>query len=308
MNQSFSIILNQLISFFLMMIAGYLAARLKIISREFLDGLSALIMKILLPVLVFANMMNGTSRSQLAQDFPILFLSAAMYIALIIIFALLAKLLRLPKERGQVFQAAFIFGNVGFIGIPLVMGISPEHGAIYVALMSIIDQGLLWTYGLYLTTPCEDTAAFSWKYFLNPALGAIALGIILLLCDIHLPEVVESSFLTIGDTATPLSLIYIGGLLFFCNWKTVIRRKELYVGIFVKMICFPLLFCAAASLFTTNTDMVHVVSVLSGLPAMVTIAMFAQARHKEGEYALGMVLVETVASLFTLTLVAWWLF
>ena len=66
MNQSFSIILNQLISFFLMMIAGYLAARLKIISRKFLDGLSALIMKILLPVLVFANMMNGTSRSQLA--------------------------------------------------------------------------------------------------------------------------------------------------------------------------------------------------------------------------------------------------
>lgn len=101
MNQSFSIILNQLISFFLMMIAGYLAARLKIISRKFLDGLSALIMKILLPVLVFANMMNGTSRSQLAQDFPILFLSAAMYIALIIIFALLAKLLRLPREQGH---------------------------------------------------------------------------------------------------------------------------------------------------------------------------------------------------------------
>ena len=227
-----------------MMIVGYLAARLRIISREFLDGLSTLIMKILLPVLIFANMMNGTSRSQLAQDFPILFLSAAMYIALIVIFALLAKLLRLPREQG----------------------------AIYVALMSILDQGLLWTYGLYLTTPCENTAAFSWKNFLNQALGAIALGIILLLCDIHLPEMVESSFLTIGDTATPLSLIYIGGLLFFCNWKTVLRRKELYVGILVKMICFPLLFSAAASLFTTNTDMVYVVSVLSGLPAMVTIA------------------------------------
>lgn len=308
MNQSFFIILNQLISFFLMMIVGYLAAHLRIVSREFLDGLSALIMKILLPILIFANMMNGTSRSQLAQDFPILFLSAAMYIALICIFALMAKLLRLPRERGQIFQAAFIFGNVGFIGIPLVMGISPEHGAIYVALMSIIDQGLLWTYGLYLTTPCKDTATFSWKNFLNPALGAIALGILLLLCDFHLPEVVESSFLTIGGTATPLSLVYIGGLLFFCNWKTVVRQKELYVGIVVKMICFPLLFCAAASLFTTNTDMIHVVSLLSGLPAMVTIAMFAQARHKEGEYALGMVLVETVASLFTLTLVAWCLF
>ncbi len=37
------------------------------------------------------------------------------------------------------------------------------------------------------------------------------------------------------------------------------------------------------SLFTTNTDMIHVVLVLSGLPAMVTIAMFARDRYKEGE-------------------------
>lgn len=36
---------------------------------------------------------------------------------------------------------------------------------------------------------------------------------------------------------------------------------------------------------------------------MVTIAMFARIRYEEGEYALGMMLVETVYSLFTFMLV-----
>lgn len=56
-------------------------------------------------------------------------------------------------------------------------------------------------------------------------------------------------------------------------------------------------------LLTTNTDMVYAVSALSGLPTMVTIVMFVQIRYEEGEYAFGMMLVETVDSLFTLMLV-----
>lgn len=46
----------------------------------------------------------------------------------------------------------------------------------------------------------------------------------------------------------------------------------------------------------TNTDMIHVVLVLSGLSAMVTIAIFAQARYKKGEEVLGMMLVEAMGS------------
>lgn len=305
---SFLLIFEQLAAFFLMMLTGYLAARLKIITKSFLDGLSSLVMKILLPVLIFANAMNGTQRSQLIADFPILLMSLVMYLLLIILFGLLARLLRLPKERGQIFQAVFIFGNVGFIGLPLILGISPEQGAIYVALMSIADQGLLWTYGLYLTTPSGENASFSLKNFVNPALGAILLSIILLIPGIHPPAMIENALLTIGRTATPLSLIYLGGLLFFCDWKPVIRQKELYIGIAVKMILFPLAYYAIASRIVPNTDMVNVMTIVAGLPTMATIAMFAQSKKKDGEYALGIVLISTVASLLTLTLVAYLIF
>ena len=100
---SFMVILEQLVSFFLMMLIGYIAARKRITTREFLDRLASLIMKLLLPIMIFANMMNGTSRSQLAADLPAFFMALGIYGSLIVIFAVIAKILRLPKDRAQIF-------------------------------------------------------------------------------------------------------------------------------------------------------------------------------------------------------------
>lgn len=304
---SFVVILEQLVSFFLMMLVGYIAAKKRVTTREFLDRLATLIMKLLLPIMIFSNMMNGTSRAQLAGDLPALFMVAAIYGSLIVIFAIIARLLRLPKERADIFQAVFVFGNVGFIGLPLMLSVSPAHGGIYSALVSIIDQSLFWTYGLYLTTP-RGKSHFDWKNFINPAVCGIVVAILLLLCDLHIPDILENGLLKIGSAATPLSLIYMGGLLCFCNWTPVLRQKELYLGIVVKMILFPILFFAVVSQFVTNTDMTHTVSLIAGLPTMVAVAMFAQSTRKEGDYALGTVLATTVASLITLSIVSYVIF
>ena len=304
---SFMVIFEQLVSFFLMMLVGYIAAKKRVTTREILDRLATLIMKLLLPIMIFSNMMNGTSRAQLAGDLPALFMVAAIYGSLIVIFAIIARLLRLPKERADIFQAVFVFGNVGFIGLPLMLSVSPAHGGIYSALVSIIDQSLFWTYGLYLTTP-RGKSHFDWKNFINPAVCGIVLAILLLLCDLHIPDILENGLLKIGSAATPLSLIYMGGLLCFCNWTPVLRQKELYLGIVVKMILFPILFFAVVSQFVTNTDMTHTVSLIAGLPTMVAVAMFAQSTRKEGDYALGTVLATTVASLITLSIVSYVIF
>lgn len=304
---SFMVIFEQLVSFFLMMLVGYIAAKKRVTTREFLDRLATLIMKLLLPIMIFSNMMNGTSRAQLAGDLPALFMVAAIYGSLIVIFAIIVRLLRLPKERADIFQAVFVFGNVGFIGLPLMLSVSPAHGGIYSALVSIIDQSLFWTYGLYLTTP-RGKSHFDWKNFINPAVCGIVVAILLLLCDLHIPDILENGLLKIGSAATPLSLIYMGGLLCFCNWTPVLRQKELYLGIVVKMILFPILFFAVVSQFVTNTDMTHTVSLIAGLPTMVAVAMFAQSTRKEGDYALGTVLATTVASLITLSIVSYVIF
>ncbi len=301
----FGIVLNQVILFLVLMIIGYIAVRLRIVGEDFLDSLSRLIMKILLPLLVFSNAVSGTSRQQLFDGYPILLLSLGFYISIIIVCFLLAKILRLKGEKNKVFRAALIFGNAGFIGIPLITSVFPENGAIYIALMTIIDQSFMWTYGLALTTPAKNGKKFSFKNFINPALCAVVLALILILAGIRLPKVLVDALSTMGKAATPLSLFYLGGLFFFCNWKTVLKCKELYIGIIVKMILFPLAYFFVASLLCSNKEMVQTLSLISALPTMTTIAMFTKSNRNEEDYAVGFVLITTAASLITLSIVSY---
>ncbi|MDO5516134.1 MAG: AEC family transporter [Clostridium sp.] len=307
MNQFF-IVLNQLISFLIMMLIGFSAGKLKIVNEEFLDGLSRLIMRIILPILIFTNAVIGATLQDLIQCYPVILLSIGMYIGLIIVFYLITKGMKLKGDRGRVYEASMIFGNAGFIGIPLLMAIFPERGALYIVLMSIVDQTFLWTYGVNLTTPQKDKQKFNFKNFINPALCAVMLSLIVIILGIHLPNSVLNPLATVGRASTPLSLIYLGGLFYFCNWKSVLKEKELYIGIIAKMIIFPVIFYYIAKIFCSEIEMVRAIAVISGLPTMTTIAMFTKSKNNNAEYAVGTVLITTAVCLITMTIVSYIIF
>ena len=210
----------------------------------------------------------------------------------------MARLLGRRGNLGRIYQATMIYGNVGFLGIPLLSAAFPERGGLYIALFSIIDQLVLWTYGMYLTTPGEKKAAFSLKN----------LAIVLILAGIGLPNVLETSLLTVGRAATPLSLLYLGGLIYYTDWSVGAKTKDLYAGIATKMLLFPVAFFLVARSLCGDLEMVQAATLIAALPTMAAVAMFAQSNRNHGDYALSMVLLTTVACLGTMTVVAYLIF
>lgn len=301
---AFQVIIQQLVSFLIMIVIGYAACRTSVLSSNFLDGLSSLILKVLLPINIFANALNGTSRAELLSCWPILLLSVGMYIGLIGVFAAVSRFLVRESGKRRVFQAAMVFGNAGFLGIPLLLALYPDRGPIFIALMSIIDQTILWTYGAYLTMP-EGGNAIRLKSFINPALCSVLLALLFLGLDIHLPDIAQQPLLTVGKAATPMSLIYIGGLLYFSSWKPILKQKELYVGAGIKLLAFPVMYCFIASRFCGDADMVRTLAIVSALPTMTTVAMLAKKNGEYGDYALGLIIVTTLMSLVTLSVVSY---
>ncbi len=241
------------------------------------------------------------------------------------------------------------------------MALWPQNGAIYVALMSIVDQTLLWTYGVWLCEPVAETTGGNaigargavangsvngagsvgnagsasnaanggspvaarpsldtrvlglLKRFVNPAFIGVmlALILILILLGVKVPDIILKPLHTIGNMATPMSLIYLGGLFALTKWWGVLKRYELYVGLVAKMIAFPLAFYALLTALTgalpqlpITHDMVLMITVIAGLPTMTTIAMFTGRKNNMPEYAVGFVLVSTLFSLASLTIVS----
>lgn len=300
--EAFSVILGQLIQFCLMLMMGIVLAKTGVLHEKFLGEFSKIITKCLLPALIFYSSYHGNSREQLIRDIPVLFIAAGMYLALAVLFRGLAKILKLVGERRKVFQALFVFGNIGFIGIPLIQALYQNEGMIHVALFSVVDQLVLWTYGVSLTD--SRSKRMNPVNFVNPAAIAVVLSIICILANIHLPKVIENTLATVGQASTATCMIYLGALFFFSDIKSVLKEKELYVGILVKMIVFPICFGAVLGLFPIAGDMRKTMILIAGLPTMTVIPMLAKNGGNEGEYATGITMLTLAASLFTLPLLS----
>ena len=219
--EQFFIVLNQIGIFLILIIFGILAVKFGILDEHSLGSVSKLVMRMALPAYIFINTAEGATRQGLAESLLVIPLAIALYLMLFLLSLLLEKVFHLKGNRGHVFRAIVMFGNVGFMGIPLVVELYPDTALLYISLFTILDQGLFWTYGVSLTKPVseqkEKISLKNLKNLLSPALVAIVGATVLVLLNIHLPKLLTTTLSKLGTASMPLSLLYIGGMLSMMN-------------------------------------------------------------------------------------------
>ena len=294
--------------FLVLICLGIVAVKTGILEERSLGNVSKLVMRMALPAYLFINTAEGATRAGLAQSLLVLPLAGALYVVLFLLSLVMEKGFRLKGNRGRVFRAIAMFGNVGFMGIPLVVELYPDTALLYISLFSILDQVLFWTYGVSMTYPVAEQGAprqkGSLKSLLSPALIAILAGTVFVLLDLHLPYVFTQALTKLGSASMPLSLLYIGGLLAMTDVRQGLKCKEIYVEIVVKMLLLPLVYFFVMSRLGVPTDMAGTLTFMAGLPAINMVAMLSKSNGSDGTYAVCAVMLTTVASLVTLPLLS----
>ena len=306
--EQFFIVLNQIGIFLILIIFGILAVKFGILDAHSLGSVSKLVMRMALPAYIFINTAEGATRQGLAESLLVIPLAIALYLMLFLLSLLLEKVFHLKGNRGHVFRAIVMFGNVGFMGIPLVVELYPDTALLYISLFTILDQGLFWTYGVSLTKPVseqkEKISLKNLKNLLSPALVAIVGATVLVLLNIHLPKLLTTTLSKLGTASMPLSLLYIGGMLSMTDVRKVLRCGELYAEIGLKMLVLPIVFFLVMKLCQVPTDMAGTMTFLTGLPAINMVAMLSKNNGSDGDYAVCAVMMTTLACLVTLPLVS----
>lgn len=306
--EQFFIVLNQIGIFLILIILGIVAVKFGILDEHSLGSVSKLVMRMALPAYIFINTAEGATRQGLAESLMVIPLAIALYLMLFLLSLLLEKVFHLKGNRGHVFRAIVMFGNVGFMGIPLVVELYPDTALLYISLFTILDQGLFWTYGVSLTKPVSDQkekiSLKNLKNLLSPALIAIVGATVLVLLNIHLPKLLTTTLSKLGAASMPLSLLYIGGMLSMTDVRKVLRCGELYAEIGLKMLVLPIAFFLVMKLCQVPADMAGTMTFLTGLPAINMVAMLAKNNGSDGDYAVCAVMMTTLACLITLPLVS----
>ncbi len=304
-----SVVLNQVCIFFIIIIVGFAATKLKLLQKEQVAALAKVVTNTILPFVVFVNIVGVVSRDQLLGAWYVLVADACVYIVLIPLAFIVAKLARLKTDRSRALQMNTIFGNVAFFGIPMTLAVFGQAGMFYIALLTMLDLLLIWTYGVWLCTPPSGErfrfSVSNLKNIITPPLVAIVTGIILVVTGITLPDIVMTAFRTISSASTPLPFIYIGGMLALTNWKEFLDYKEIGLIILVKMFAFPILVNFVLKLIGLPEVVIGVFTVITGLPTIVISPMLARRFGSDDKPYMAAVVVTTVASLVTMPLVSY---
>ncbi|MGI6031642.1 MAG: AEC family transporter [Eubacteriales bacterium] len=302
------IIGQQMISFVILIAIGYLAVRLKVLDQRGLATVASLVIRVFLPMLIFTNTINGATAEILLQCSSII---VAVFVMDFLLWGLgicTGRLGRLGGETYRAHQAMCVFGNMGFIGIPLLLALFPQHGMAYLAAYTVPDQLLLWTLGVRLTTP-KGSSAPDWKQNLkkmvNPCTAAITLAVIFVFAGIELPEIVNKTLTSVGGVSGTISLIYIGGLFYYAEWSKTFTRPAAYLIVVCKMLVAPVVVYVLVLLCRIPQEISFFLAISASMPVMASLSMVANENGSDGEYVLSGVVVTTACCILTIPAVGW---
>ena len=280
---TFDIILQQVGLFVIYILAGLLLVKTKVLNRETLEPISKFVIKMALPLMVFINITDGTDKKNLYESWPILVIAVGFYICIYAAGAMAVKFFKLQESRVGIYRAMLL---------------------LYASVFMLIDQFMLWTLGVKLTSPTGE-GGFKLKKMINPATVAIVLAIVLKFTGIRIPVLLDTAFSKTGSTASPLAMIYVGGIFAGISLKKYLREISLYGIVLLKMILAPVFLFLILGLFPVSGELRLATSLIVGMPTMTAVVMMANASGLDGDYALGGVFITTISGIITLPAVCW---
>ena len=136
---------------FVIVIVGYMAGKLGYMGGEFDRKLSSLVINWTCPALILSSAMTGELPDR-RFILPLLAISVVTYLVLTGVAFWLPRFLTRRKDDEGVVGFAMMFGNVGFMGYPVVASIFGHEAVFYAAVLNVVNTFAVFTVGTILVT------------------------------------------------------------------------------------------------------------------------------------------------------------
>lgn len=291
---------------FVMLFLGLWLKKRNKINDTFIKTSSQLVYSLGLPVMLFITC--ATADTSRATDWTLLIAFAVMT-GLVFIGSLLTAHWHCSDKRdeGVFIQGAFR-GNLVILGLAFCANAYGEKGLALASLpvaMTVIVYNVL---SVYVLNRSLSESGASLKPTLigiakNPLIIAIALGFLVNLCRITLPEVILDSGKYLSQMVLPLALICIGGSLGTAR-LTHIDSATMSACVW-KLILSPLIACSLAIALGLRGDALAILFLLAASPSATISFVMVQAMNGNAPLAARIVAHTTVWALVSVTIGLW---
>jgi hypothetical protein len=296
---------NYLVSFqriaalLLIIFLGTLGRKTGLITERGQKDLVNILLYFNLPAMI----LTSTNLPQTAGALPAGILAVTLGLLIRLLSLLLGqavgKLSRWSESERAVFTFQMIFGNAGFIGLPVCLALYGKQGAFLGAMFNLSHDMLLWTLGVWLLA--RDSVN-DWRNLVSPPVLAAVLGFIFLGCGVQLPPVLSSVLEQLGAATTPLAMLVVGAQLQFAGAN---KSQWTLLGwlCFLRLLVVPLGVFYLLNLFALPKLLVQVATVITAMPASSMITIIAAQVDGDRKLASASTLVATSLAAVTLPLI-----
>ena len=289
-------VLMQVMTLFLLIITGFIAAQKNVLDDRGLRGLNTLVLNFAQPALILHKMQMPTTPQLIIELAWVFVLTCAtIAIAGVIAFRIFGKE---EKNRRATLTVLSMVSNCGFMGYPVITATMGEDALIYAVMFVTAFNLMSWTLGAYFFGGRK--AMQPQRLLTNPTIIAVIGGMALFLTGWTLPSFVNSALDMMGATTTPLAMFVIGARLISLRREHLTDVKLLLVCA-LRLVIFPAMILLLR--LTPLPEMVvSSVYLCTAMPCAALTAMQAERWDCEKELASRGVALSTALSMLTVPL------
>lgn len=267
------------------MALGFLLYKIHILNDTVNKGLSGLIVHVTSPCMVFTSIVSMDG-SEIRNAAMLLWIGFVIYGALILIALAVVKLLKIPAASSGVYQAAIVFGNVGFLGLPLAESLFGPVGLFYMALLNIHLNLFVYSFGFYIIARNSTSGfKFSAKTLINAGIISVIIAMIIFFLQLPVPDLIMEPVSFVGSITSPLAMVVIGSTAAANSLKRVFSHRKLYLLSALKMLIIPAITYLILKLTLGDGLMTQVITMYVGMPTAAIVSMIAIAFDSDAETA-----------------------
>ena len=276
---------------------GFVLAKVKMINEVGAKCLTDLVLYAATPCVIVTSFIREFEKS--AATGLLISISAAVAAHILFIVLSLSLIRAKDIKRERVLRFAAIFANCGFMALPLQQALLGSEGVFYGSSVVAVFNIFVWSFGVYLMS--GDKKYVKPKALaVSPSIIAIAVGIIIFLFSLPVPDILRKPMDFMAGLNTPLPMIVIGYHLAHSDILKGLRDKGAIFATVLRLIIFPAAALLIMYLCGIRGSMLVSLTIAFSSPIAAMTAMFSARFDNDTSLAATIVSMSHIISIITM--------
>ena len=297
-----------MLTLFAIVVVGYIAGKNEYMGGTFDKRLSKLVIDITCPALILSSAMTGELPDR-RYILPLLGISALTYVLLTGVAIWLPLLLTKKKDEEGVLGFAMMFGNVGFMGYPIVASIFGHEAVFYAAVLNVVNTFTVFTVGTILITGKTVNGPKFQKKVLwsTPMLSAYLTMLIVALEITGIPQWISQPLTMIGNITVPAALLIIGSSMSQLPLRSLLSNPTIYLTTLLRLAILPVGIHYLFTLLGFDPFVVGINTVVIAMPVATYGTILCLRHGKDTTLMTQITFITTLLSMLTIPLLVTYL-